>query len=51
MPEGHQGVSEGHVVSVGEQLLHGLGVAFHELVQRLLILLDQSIDIIYLSHL
>jgi hypothetical protein len=36
---------------MGEQLLHGPGVAFHELVEPSLILLDQAIDIIQVSHL
>jgi hypothetical protein len=36
---------------VGEELLHGPGVAFHEFVQRQLILLDELIDLAYGRHL
>jgi hypothetical protein len=46
-----KGVSQGYVLSMGEQLLHGLGVPFHEHIQRLLIAVDQSIDIVYGRHL
>jgi hypothetical protein len=46
-----QGVSEGYVVLMGEQLLHRLGISFDELIQRLVILLDQLVYIIYGSHL
>lgn len=45
------GIGEAHVVSMGEQVLHGLGVPFHELTQRQLILLDQFVYIIYGTHL
>jgi hypothetical protein len=34
------GVSEGHVVSMGEQRLHRLGVSFEELIQGSVILLE-----------
>src|SRR5687768_12992183 len=46
-----KGISQGYVFSVGEQLLHGFGVSFHEHVQRLLILVDQLINIVYGRHL
>jgi hypothetical protein len=36
---------------MGEQFLHRLGISFDELVQRLVILLDQFVYIIYGSHL
>src|SRR5829696_8551271 len=45
------GVGEARIISVGEELLHGFGVPFHEFVQRQLILLDQSIDLVYGRHL
>jgi hypothetical protein len=41
----------GSVFCVREELLHGFGVPFHEFVQRQLILLDQSIDMVYGRHL
>jgi hypothetical protein len=44
-------VSEGHVFSIGEQLLGRLWVCFHELTQRQVILLDHFVEIIYRSHL
>src|SRR5829696_9179398 len=46
-----KGVSQAYVFSMGEQLLHRFGVPFHELTKRLLILLDQLIDIVYSRHL
>ncbi len=54
LPPAHgraKGVSEGYVFPVGEQLLHGLWVPFHELVARLLELFEYSVEIIYSSHL
>jgi hypothetical protein len=39
---GTEGVSEGDVFSMGEQLLYRLGVAFDELLERQLILLDYA---------
>src|SRR5215207_2927590 len=45
------GVGETSVFSVGEELLHGSRIPFHELVQCQLILLDESIYILYGSHL
>ena len=36
---------------MGEQFLHRLGVPFHELTKRLLILLDQLVDIVHRGHL
>lgn len=45
------GIGEAHVVSMGEQLLHRLGVPFHELTQRQLVLLDQLVYINYSTHL
>jgi hypothetical protein len=44
-------VGEAHIVSVGEQLLHGLGVPFHELVARLLESFEYCVEISYSSHL
>src|SRR3569833_2490661 len=44
------GVSEGEVFSMGEHLLHGSGVPFHELTQRELHLLNYSVKIVYSSH-
>src|SRR5918999_4767901 len=41
------GVSEGHVFSVGEEVLHRLGVSPQELPLRSEILLDQFVNIIY----
>jgi hypothetical protein len=35
------GVSEACIVSMGEEVLHGLGVPFHELIECRLIVLDQ----------
>jgi hypothetical protein len=46
-----EGVKEGRVFSVGEDRLVGFGVAFEELVERSLQLLDYSVKIIYRSHL
>jgi hypothetical protein len=45
------GVGEARVFSVGEEILHGLRVPFHELVQRQLIELDELIDLAYGCHL
>src|SRR5918995_3549542 len=44
------GVSEGYVFSLGEEVLHRLGVASQELPLRSVILLDQFVDIIYSGH-
>ena len=44
------GVGEGYVLSMGVQLPHRLGVSFHEFAQRLVILLDYLVKIIYCSH-
>src|SRR5215216_5315630 len=44
------GVSDGHVFSVGEEVLHRLGVSSQELPLRSIILLDQFVDIIYSGH-
>ena len=41
----------GSVFCLGEEFLHGFGIPFHELVERQLILLDQSIDLVYGRHL
>jgi hypothetical protein len=43
-------VGEGNVVSVGEQILHGLGVALHERVACLLELFEYMVEIIYRGH-
>jgi hypothetical protein len=43
-------VSDGHVFSTGEEVLHRLGVAIQELPLRSVILLDQFVDIIYSGH-
>jgi hypothetical protein len=45
------GVGEARVFSVGEEILHGLRVPFHEIVQRQLIDLDELIDLAYGCHL
>jgi hypothetical protein len=47
MPNGEQRVGERHVFSMGEQLLHRLGVSLYELTQRLVIPPDQVVYIIY----
>src|SRR5215203_5855871 len=39
------------VISVGEELLHRLGVAFHELVECQLVSLDKLVYIFYSRHL
>src|SRR5215207_3822308 len=44
------GVSEGHVLSTGEEVLHRLGVSIDELPLRSVILLDQFVNIIYSGH-
>jgi hypothetical protein len=44
-------VSQGYISSMGEQLLHRLGVPFHELTKRQVILLDQLVDIVHRGHL
>ena len=44
-------VGEARVFCVAEELLHGFGLPFHGLVERQLILLDQSIDMVYSRHL
>jgi hypothetical protein len=36
---------------MGEQLLHRLGVPFHELTKRQVVLLDQLVDISHRGHL
>jgi hypothetical protein len=36
---------------MGEEALHGLGVAFQELIERQVVLLDHFIEIVYGSHL
>jgi hypothetical protein len=41
------GVDQASVFSVGVEVLNGLRVAFHEFVERQLILFDQSIYIVY----
>jgi hypothetical protein len=46
-----EGVSEAYIVPMGEHLLLGLGMAFDELVQRSLTLLDYSVKILCGSHL
>src|ERR687896_790748 len=46
-----EGVSQGYVVSVGEQLLHGLGVAFDELLSRPLEAFEYPVEIIHFGHL
>jgi hypothetical protein len=48
---GAEGVGEGHVFSVREQLLHGLWVTFDELVARPLESFEYSVEIIYSGHL
>src|SRR5215210_316024 len=47
---GAKGVGEGHVISMGEEVLHGLWVPPHELVARLLELLEYVVEIFYCSH-
>jgi hypothetical protein len=44
------GVGEAHVISMGEEPLHKLGIPFHELAYRQLILLDQLVNFIYRTH-
>src|SRR5215208_3239274 len=44
------GVSEGHVFSVGEEVLHRLGVAYQKLPLRSIILLDSFVNIIDSGH-
>jgi len=46
-----KGVSEGHVFSVGEQLLRRRGVPFLELIYRRRPLLEYLLELIYRSHL
>jgi hypothetical protein len=46
-----KGVSEGYVFPMGEHHLHGFGVPFGELAQRLLTLLKYLVEIIYRGHL
>src|SRR5215203_670881 len=46
-----KGVGKGYVVSMGEELLGRLGVSFHELIQRLVILLKYFVEILFGSHL
>jgi hypothetical protein len=46
-----KGVSEGYVLSVGEQLLRRLGVPFLELIDCQLPLLEYLVKIVYLGHL
>jgi hypothetical protein len=46
-----KGVCERYVVFMGEEVLHGLGVPFDELLARLLELFEYSVEIIYSSHL
>jgi hypothetical protein len=44
------GVGEAHVVSMGEEPLYRLGIPFHELAYRQLILLDQVVYFVYSTH-
>src|SRR5215216_7897749 len=44
------GASDGHVFSVGEEVLHRLGVSSQELPLRSVILLDQFVNITYSGH-
>ena len=44
------GVSEGYVVSMGEQLFRRLGVSFDELICRYMILLNYFVNRTYRSH-
>src|SRR5215208_2114606 len=44
------GVSEGYVFSVGEEVLHRLGVAYQKLPLRSIILLDSFVNIIDSGH-
>jgi hypothetical protein len=46
-----EGVGEGHVFSMREELLDGLGVAFHELVTRELESFEYLVEIVYRIHL
>jgi hypothetical protein len=46
-----KGVSEGYVISMGEQILHRFRVSFHELIQRQMILLNKLVYIVYGRHL
>jgi hypothetical protein len=53
LPPAHgrpKGVSKGYVFSMGEKVLHRLGVAFHELIPRELKLFEYLVKIIYASH-
>jgi hypothetical protein len=46
-----KGVSQGYVFSMGKQPLHGLGVAFHELVEPQLVSLDKFVYVVCGGHL
>src|SRR5215213_1827262 len=46
-----EGLGEGYVFPVGEQLLTGFGVTFYELGSGELIVLDQLVNIVYGGHL
>jgi hypothetical protein len=46
-----EGIGEGYVFSVGEELLHRLWISFDELLARLLELFEYSVEIIYRSQL
>src|SRR5215204_7534473 len=45
-----EGVGEGYVVSMGEQILHGPWIALHELVACLLELFEYFVEIVYRSY-
>ncbi len=44
------GVGEAGVVPMGEEFLHGLGIAFHEPVQRQLVPFDEFVYVVYRTH-
>jgi hypothetical protein len=51
MRRGTEGVGQGYVFFVGEQLLDGLGVPSHEVVEPQLVSLDEFVYIVYGGHL
>src|SRR3954465_8074528 len=46
-----EGVGEGHVISMGEEILQGLWVPLHELVTRSLESFEYLVEIVYGGHL